>query len=561
MDPEGWSYPANPVAITQRPPVGKVPTYNHYQSLEGLAEAEGDMEMDPQASPQEVQQAQRRYVCQTQRQARQKATSGDVGSLEEGTIGKNYSKRSGPRGSGPRADPAPAGALERPKRRSGKKEKLISSERLQEPRRPRSGEKGPASADPSQRFGQGRLGARASSSGAELLQRSIPPRSGVEEEPAMVEQFQRPGGRRSRNGWGWDRAYCPPGSGVEEGRESNQVDPFRGGDPSQRLSPVSGPTGRYGESTRPAAPEESLADQLDESPPPDRPRRLPRKRYSKGAPNDTCERNELPRIGALEKPHKSSYFLPGKMERQDLLFLIDTGCNTNLLSKKMFDQMPARIRDQLEENDRYGLMADGSKLQFYGLIRLTGRVRDVPIEENFIVSQISKDAILGMPFLISHRCHMDFDQPVISIGDRRLSCTDRYGRLMVSKVHTWKKVTIPPLSEVTVAGRISARNYVPVGIIEGADPHLPVARSLNQPGDQGDVAVQCLNPGNHPIELAAGQVIGLYTAIRAEDVQAEPWTEPKDFNTEVTGVGCTAVYAGEAVPEHLVELYDQAVQG
>ncbi|XP_067949417.1 uncharacterized protein [Watersipora subatra] len=223
--------------------------------------------------------------------------------------------------------------------------------------------------------------------------------------------------------------------------------------------------------------------------------------------------------------------------------------------------MPERIKAQLEENDRYGLMADGSKLQFYGLIRLTGRVRDVPIEENFIVSQISEDAILGVPFLISHRCHVEFDQPVISIEDRKLSCTDKYGRLMVSKVHTWKKVTIPPLSEIIVAGKMSARNYVPVGIIEGSDPHLPVARSLNQPGDQGDVAVQCLNPGNHPIELAAGQVIGLYTAIRAENVQAELWAKQEDFDTKVTGVGCTAVYAGKAVPEHLVELYNQAVRG
>ncbi|XP_067940157.1 retroviral-like aspartic protease 1 [Watersipora subatra] len=139
----------------------------------------------------------------------------------------------------------------------------------------------------------------------------------------------------------------------------------------------------------------------------------------------------------------SSYFLPGKVERQNLLFLIDTGCNTNLLSKKVFDRMPRRVKMQLEENDQYGLMVDGSKLQFYGLIRLSGKIRDVPIKESFIVSQISKDAILGMPFLISHNCNIEFGRPVISLEDRKHTCMDKHGRLMVSKVYTWKKVTIP----------------------------------------------------------------------------------------------------------------------
>lgn len=40
-------------------------------------------------------------------------------------------------------------------------------------------------------------------------------------------------------------------------------------------------------------------------------------------------------IEALETPHMLSYFLPGKVERQDLLFLRDLGCNANLLSKKV----------------------------------------------------------------------------------------------------------------------------------------------------------------------------------------------------------------------------------
>lgn len=40
------------------------------------------------------------------------------------------------------------------------------------------------------------------------------------------------------------------------------------------------------------------------------------------------------------------------------------------------------------------------KNPFYGIVELTGRVRNQVIQETFIVSQVKEDAILGMPFLL-----------------------------------------------------------------------------------------------------------------------------------------------------------------
>lgn len=144
----------------------------------------------------------------------------------------------------------------------------------------------------------------------------------------------------------------------------------------------------------------------------------------------------------LERPHRASYFLPGKLERRPLHYLIDTGCNTNLISKKTFDGLPERVRATLERHDKFGILADGSKLAFYGVIKLTGRVRDVQIEEVFVVSQINEDAILGMPFLATHSCKMEFDEPTIVVKGRKLQCTDRYGRLLVAQVQVWREVTV-----------------------------------------------------------------------------------------------------------------------
>ena len=71
----------------------------------------------------------------------------------------------------------------------------------------------------------------------------------------------------------------------------------------------------------------------------------------------------------LEQPYTTSYFLPGKLERRAVRFLIDTGCTTNLLSKHVLDQLPERIKSGVEESDSHGIMADGTQLPFYGVLR------------------------------------------------------------------------------------------------------------------------------------------------------------------------------------------------
>jgi len=55
----------------------------------------------------------------------------------------------------------------------------------------------------------------------------------------------------------------------------------------------------------------------------------------------------------------------------------------------------------------HGTLADRSCIPFYSVLTLPGRVHDQAIHENFIVSHLKEDTILGMPFLERHHCHMD----------------------------------------------------------------------------------------------------------------------------------------------------------
>ena len=87
-----------------------------------------------------------------------------------------------------------------------------------------------------------------------------------------------------------------------------------------------------------------------------------------------------------DRPYRASYFIPGKVEGRPAQFLLDTGCTTNLLAKHVFDRLPERIRSQRKEYASHGLLADGTRLPFFGMIRLSVRLRQVKLEETFAVS-------------------------------------------------------------------------------------------------------------------------------------------------------------------------------
>ena len=248
-----------------------------------------------------------------------------------------------------------------------------------------------------------------------------------------------------------------------------------------------------------------------------------------------------------DRPHQASYFILGKVEGRAAQFLLDTGCTTNLLSKHLFDRLPEKIRTQIRECARHGLLADGTRLPFYGVIRLNIRLRQVKTQEVFIVSQINEDAILGMPFLVERRCSMDFKKPVIELDGQEIKCTDRLGRLLSNHVQAVRGGTLPPESEKTLLCKVTSRNYCPLGIVEPLAEGVPLAASLNRPDERGQLLVRCLNPTKQPIELKCGTVVGTYTGVEEEKIEVEP-----SLDTLV----CQTTPA--EVPEHVKDLFESA---
>ena len=121
-------------------------------------------------------------------------------------------------------------------------------------------------------------------------------------------------------------------------------------------------------------------------------------------------------------------------EEWKALCLTNTGCTTDLIGKHVFDRLPEKLRERLVEIYTHGLMADGTQLPFYGVIQLHIKLKKLLTEKRLVVSRISEDAILGMPFLARHGCTIDFNSTKVIVDSKEIECMDRHSRRLSSSV-------------------------------------------------------------------------------------------------------------------------------
>ena len=70
------------------------------------------------------------------------------------------------------------------------------------------------------------------------------------------------------------------------------------------------------------------------------------------------------------------------------------------------------------------------------------------------------------------------------MGRRELVCTDRHGKVLVSRVQLLREVTIPPNTEMMLQGRLNTRDHPDWGLIEPEPDGVLVAANLSRPNQQ-----------------------------------------------------------------------------
>jgi hypothetical protein len=176
------------------------------------------------------------------------------------------------------------------------------------------------------------------------------------------------------------------------------------------------------------------------------------------------------------------------------------------------------------------------------------------------VANIAEDAILGMKFFTDNQCQLLLDRGQLRIGEYLLSCTDKLGEPISSKIQVTQLTQIPANSEYQLVCRLITGTAQKVGVVEhlnGEDLGLRIASTLVQVSDKDRrVVVRCINPHSAPITIRPGTSVGLFTSLEEEQIINDSTAHHPtvDINQVQHQVGSQS-----HVPPHVQPLLEQAL--
>ena len=114
----------------------------------------------------------------------------------------------------------------------------------------------------------------------------------------------------------------------------------------------------------------------------------------------------------------------------------------------------------------------------------------------------------GCLFLAQHECQLNFQRNTLTLQGQELTCTDRQGRVLLSKLQACQQTEVPPGQEATIVARATIRPFALLGVTEGWQNDLLLASTLNRPDTTSRVLLRCFNCSDQTFKVAAGSVVG-----------------------------------------------------
>ena len=277
----------------------------------------------------------------------------------------------------------------------------------------------------------------------------------------------------------------------------------------------------------------------------------------------TLDAGEPADVG-LGKPHPEwGLYVCGVLGNQQVQLLIDSGASVSILSSRLFRSLePGILKLGGEGGDRFAT-ADGSFCEVEGNLMLNVVLGREHFELEFVVANITDQAILGMPALCKMGCVLDFEKNQLRCKGAKIQCFDQKRNPLDGKVVVCQTTWVPPRCEYFVSSRLDKAEKVPVGdfYVDPVDSLLErggvvLAKSVITPSEKCFVVRVC-NPLEEEIVLYEELTVGFLVPVEVLD---------NDENSEVLEetnrvLRATCEPQGEQVlPEHLDELYLKATE-
>ena len=148
--------------------------------------------------------------------------------------------------------------------------------------------------------------------------------------------------------------------------------------------------------------------------------------------------------GYQEPSPEFGLYVHGVLAGKELQLLIDSGASVSILSSKVYHSL-ARLKPELFGSSRKRLVtADGNSCDVEGSVVLKVAIGKEIFDLEFVVANVTDQAILGMPALSHLGCTLDFSRNSLMCRDIRIPCFDQSRVPVICKTVIRETVVVPP---------------------------------------------------------------------------------------------------------------------
>jgi len=272
-----------------------------------------------------------------------------------------------------------------------------------------------------------------------------------------------------------------------------------------------------------------------------------------------------PKVRQLEREigtSENGFYTIGRIENQEVNFLVDSGSTVTLLSGETFERCGGKDNIPLYQRDVCIQGVDNTKIKVHGYADIILQLGEFQTEITIVVCDISLEGILGQDFITKHIRYWDLESLQLwTKNGSSISCsTGANGG--VCRVLAKERVEIPSRSCVLVPVELPKLATLPDKIFINSREDMKADWGGNceiMPGiispHDGQAVIGVLNHSEQTTTLHIGQDIGLGHPIE-EDTTVE--LEPE--LCAASSLNMAKEIPGPELPDHLKEMFDKSVE-
>ena len=188
---------------------------------------------------------------------------------------------------------------------------------------------------------------------------------------------------------------------------------------------------------------------------------------------------------------EEGYLVCAEVENLPLTFLLDTGSNVTILRRDVIDQFSVDDCPIIEPTNINLLTVTEETTLFLGKATVSIKIGSQTFKHPVLFANIENPGIIGMDFLLAHKCDLMLSQQCIKINGEKIMCflNSSNAAPRCCKVAIQEHVEIPANCEMIVEG-------VPLGPIHIDTTGLIEAHSLFMQRKGAIVANALVSPPN-----------------------------------------------------------------